>query len=184
MADSIKRDHLVRSATEQDSTDYLFVLSAANEERLQAYARKVAKWLERPEVDHVFADAIHTWQVGRVAMKQRLAIKVKDRADLHGKLEQWLKDRGSIVDAWSGEVNLRDASAAGPWKDESGQQLLDQALADRDLERIGTLWTAGAEIDWQKLHADSASNKPRRIGVPTYPFARGGIGSRASRARR
>src|SRR6266571_2633676 len=163
---------LINLRTRSASSDsHLFVLSATNRERLQAYAGKVAKWLETSDVDQHFADAIYTWQAGRTAMKQRLAIKVKDRADLQGKLKQWLENPTSASDTWSGAVNLRDAGVARPWQGEAGQQLLDKALADKDWAQIGMLWRSGADIDWRKLYAASP-NKPRRTGVPTYPFAR------------
>jgi len=37
------------------------------------------------------------------------------------------------------------------------------------LEATGRMWLAGAEIDWNGMHADSA---PRRVPLPTYPFDR------------
>ncbi len=35
------------------------------------------------------------------------------------------------------------------------------------LEAMGALWAAAAKIDWDKFFADK---KPKRIGLPTYPF--------------
>ncbi|HYD80798.1 MAG TPA: SDR family NAD(P)-dependent oxidoreductase [Paucimonas sp.] len=159
----------VRRSRKADS--YLFVLSAASEERLQAYAAKVAAWLEKSPADLDLGDAIYTWQAARTAMKRRLAIKIQDRAELQRKLQQWIAEPGTVADAWTGEVNARDADSSRPWHGESGQRLLDEIIAGKDWERIGSLWTAGADIDWEKLHAASA-RKPRRISVPTYPFAK------------
>src|SRR5215813_8448472 len=64
----------------------LFILSAASRERLRIYAMRVISWLEHESAGANFADAIYTWQVGRTAMKQRLAIRVKDHVELLSKL--------------------------------------------------------------------------------------------------
>jgi len=150
--------------------NYLFVLSAANQERLQAYAAKVAKWLAGPPAGLNFGDAIYTWQVARTVMKQRLAIKARDSADLQDKLKQWLGNQEAALDVWSGAADLRDQSVVRPWQGEDGQQRLAQALADKDWNQLGEFWTAGADIDWPALYAASAV-KPRRTRVPTYTFA-------------
>ncbi len=39
----------------------------------------------------------------------------------------------------------------------------------RDLETIARAWTRGAHVDWQRLWRGAP---PRRISLPTYPFAR------------
>ncbi|MEN3615158.1 amino acid adenylation domain-containing protein [Plantactinospora sp. ZYX-F-223] len=50
-----------------------------------------------------------------------------------------------------------------PWYDR--RQPDDVFLVDA----LGQLWLAGAPIDWEKVHAP---RKPRRVALPTYPFAR------------
>ena len=137
---------------------HLFVLSAMNEERLRAYAAQVSEWLDR-SAGIGFADAIYTWQAGRTAMKQRLAIKATGFADLRDKLNRWLAGTPATADCWSGEAG---ADAA------SGQQIVAQALRDKDLEQLGTLWTKGLEVDWRSLH----DARRACISAPTYPFAR------------
>ena len=46
---------------------------------------------------------------------------------------------------------------------------LERALAARDLAAIGRSWTTGAEVDWDRCHEGA---RPRRVSLPTYPFAR------------
>lgn len=45
----------------------------------------------------------------------------------------------------------------------------DQNDAEHALMALGRLWTAGVDIDWQRLHRGA---KRRRIALPTYPFER------------
>ncbi|HEU5133667.1 MAG TPA: SDR family NAD(P)-dependent oxidoreductase [Steroidobacteraceae bacterium] len=142
----------------QNSDAGLFVLSATNEERLRAYAAQVSEWLDRSTgVD--FADAIYTWQAGRTAMKQRLAIKATDFADLRDKLNGWLTGTPATADCWSGE-----AGADAVFE----PQIVAQALRDKNLQQIGTLWTKGLDVDWRSLQ----SGRRACTSVPTYPFAR------------
>jgi acyl transferase domain-containing protein/ribosomal protein S18 acetylase RimI-like enzyme/aryl carrier-like protein len=147
---------------------HLFVISAADDARLRACARKIVDWLESNDPGERFADAIYTWQVGRTAMKRRLAIKVKDAAELRAKLQQCLSESSCPVDAWLDEVNLRDSSASRLWQEEEGQQLVERALAERSLGQLGAFWTSGADVDWRRLY----DAEPRRISVPTYSFAK------------
>lgn len=142
--------------------DHLFVISAADEARLRACVGKVIAWLAQNHLDGRFADAIYTWQVGRAAMKRRLAIKAKDVVDLSNKLRRWLNEPGSSIDTWSGALSGEQQKRPG----------VDEALAARDLDRLAALWTSGVDIDWQKLYAGDEASRPRRISLPTYSFAR------------
>ena len=154
-----------------DSTDepHLFVLSAANENRLRVYAGRAAEWLEQATAAS-FASAIFTWQTGRTAMKHRLVIKTAGRADLLDKLNQWLAGNPQVADLWSGQAGQKDSSLTRVWQTKAGRQVIDQALAGKDLDALGPLWASGADIDWRKLY--EAGDEPTPVGVPTYPFAR------------
>src|SRR5262249_28765236 len=45
-------------------------------------------------------------------------------------------------------------------------------LAKGKLDQLADLWVKGLEIDWSALYTDSGKPRPRRISLPTYPFAR------------
>src|SRR6266508_1765833 len=168
-----RRDAMPRSREH----DHLFVLSAASQDRLRVYVQKVISRLEQESIGAEFSDAIYTWQVGRTAMKQRLAIRVKDHLELLDKLKRWSAGNSSVADVWSGQAPPSDSNinqAWRVWQTKSGQQLIDQALFERDLEQLGILWASGIEIDWNKYYegAWSGENKPRLVSLPTYPFAK------------
>ncbi|MCU1348580.1 MAG: Mycocerosate synthase, 6-deoxyerythronolide-B synthase, partial [Acidobacteria bacterium] len=162
-----------RTASSIARDQSLFILSAASEDRLRAHAGRVIDWLERQGSATNFADAIHTWQVGRTAMKHRLAIKVEDHLDLLEKLRQWLAGT-TVADAWSGPLVQIDSDLHRVWRTKSGRRLIDQALVDSDLDAIGPLWASGLEVDWRKGHegAGAGEQKPGIVSLPTYPFAR------------
>src|SRR5262249_30767667 len=78
-----------------------------------------------------------------------------------------------------------DASACG--SDESifsgpeGQEFIRLALEGGKHNKLARLWAQGTFIDWLQLHCGF---KPRRVSLPTYPFAkeRYWVGANAARA--
>ena len=153
----------------EGATEHLFVLSAANEERLKAYAGCVVQWLDGADAEDRFADAVYSWQIGRTAMRHRLAIRTSGSADLRAKLRVWIDGNDDRTSTWSGKVDAQGANANRAWTTTSGKRLVEQALADADLEQIGVLWASGIDMDWSLLHGET---KRRRISLPTYPFAK------------
>ena len=53
--------------------------------------------------------------------------------------------------------------------DDDMQEAIDRWIARKKLSKLLDLWIRGLHVDWKKLHGDV---KPRRIPLPTYPFAR------------
>jgi acyl transferase domain-containing protein/enoyl-CoA hydratase/carnithine racemase len=155
---------------ERPDGNYLFVLSAATVDRLRAYANDVIQWLERHATAANFADAIYTWQVGRTAMKERLAIKVKDHGELLRKLKQWMAGNRNVADLWSGLTVPKDPSVTRVWQTKTGRRLIEQALSETDLDLVGTLWASGLSVDWRRFY--KAADGRVSITLPTYPFAR------------
>jgi acyl transferase domain-containing protein/enoyl-CoA hydratase/carnithine racemase/acyl carrier protein/GNAT superfamily N-acetyltransferase len=158
------------SGTSVDTADQeqLFVLSAANDERLRSYAAEVMQWLNSSAADVNFADAIHTWQVGRTSMRARLAIRVADANDLRAKLSSWLAGAENPVNVWSGTADSGSTGLGRVWQGKAGQRLIEQALREWDLEQLAELWTSGIEIDWRRGHVSARA----KVSLPTYPFAK------------
>jgi acyl transferase domain-containing protein/enoyl-CoA hydratase/carnithine racemase/aryl carrier-like protein len=167
-AHAVVQEYRRKISDRRGEAESLFVLSAATEERLRAYVVRVIDWLQRRDADASFADAIHTWQLGRAAMRQRLAIKVTDALDLRDKLQRWLAGE-TVAEAWSGSAEQIDSAPYRAWQTRSGRQLIEQALIEGELESVGPLWSAGLAVDWRNCRRDA---QRRLISVPTYPFAR------------
>jgi acyl transferase domain-containing protein len=49
------------------------------------------------------------------------------------------------------------------------ETVVRELIERKDLSRLAELWVSNAKIDWRLLHAPGA---PRRVSVPTYPFAK------------
>ena len=136
----------------------LIVLSAKAADRLEAYAASMLAALEAPELD--FADFAYTLQVGRDEMSERLAFVAGDATEAKEKFARYL--RGDVGN------DLFVGSVRGSKK--AADSVVPPATARHDdLQALASRWTQGAQIDWTRLQR---SRPPRRLSLPTYPFAR------------
>jgi polyketide synthase PksN len=138
----------------------VLALSAESDEALRAYAERFAEFLEaRPQTD--LAALCHTVQVGREALKERLALIAMQPAELAGLLRGWLAGSGAEV-VHRGRVEARRSARRVAAPDETNTPALQRA------QRCAQRWVAGEDPAWQRLHGDVL---PPRIAAPTYPFA-------------
>jgi 3-oxoacyl-(acyl-carrier-protein) synthase/acyl carrier protein/GNAT superfamily N-acetyltransferase len=112
-------------------------------------------------------DLAWTLQDGREELDERLAIVATSLGDLEAKLRDFLDGvsnndvrRNRVVPALRDDL-FRDGREA--------QEFVRIAAKDGKFGKLSHLWTVGASIDWSALHLGRA---PRRISLPTYPFAR------------
>lgn len=110
---------------------------------------------ERPAL----CDLAFTLQMGRDAMKERVAWVVSSLEELRERIEEYL--RGDL-----GKAICGTAEASG------GSEIPCEGL---DLEHESGLrcfaeqWCRGGMADWSRLHL---RQKPRRVSLPSYPFER------------
>jgi polyketide synthase PksN len=154
-----------------NASPQLIVLSAKNEERLKAYAKQLVDFLNQ-ESEHKplsLADIAYTLQVGREAMEERLAILVSSLDELSEKLTQY--SQGQLADFYLGNIKIRKAKADLLIEGKEGEEFVKTIIHDFRLNKLAQLWVSGIDIDWKLLHS-SQNTQPKRISLPTYPFAR------------
>ncbi|QGZ36672.1 non-ribosomal peptide synthetase [Stappia indica] len=101
-------------------------------------------------------DLAWTLQVGRDAMRERIAFVARDTGDLLRQMDAVLA--GADGDALRGSV---------PRGRRAEEMILDPI--GRDPLEVARAWVGGASVDWQRLHAGTAR---RRLALPSYPFQR------------
>ncbi|KAB7627759.1 non-ribosomal peptide synthetase [Alkalilimnicola sp. S0819] len=132
----------------------LIVLSARDESRLADQARQLLGWLESAEAAQAsLAELAYTLQLGREAMKQRLAVPVASLAALRTRLLAWLD--GDAGQVHQGRAVSRAAAQVLP-------------VVGGDLDALARHWVQGGALDWQGLYPQAL----RRVHLPGYPFAR------------
>ncbi len=130
---------------------HLLVLSAKTEVALEAATRDLARFFrEHPETD--LGDAAFTLLMGRKAFEHRRVAVCRDAVDAAACLES--RDAERVLAAGEGKD-------LPPANDPHGSYA--------DLLAAGRLWLAGQPLDPAALFA---GRQPRRIPLPTYPFAR------------
>ncbi|MCU1350557.1 MAG: hypothetical protein JWO56_3587, partial [Acidobacteria bacterium] len=137
----------------------VLALSAKDDARLRESVDRLLVHL-KSETHVDLASLCYTLQVGREAMEERLALVVASVGEVIDRLGAW--SRGGAADVQRGSVGSRRGAAKPSTR--SGQ-----AIEERNLTELAASWVAGEEVEWERLYA---SNPPRRIALPTYPFAR------------
>ncbi|MFD6226127.1 beta-ketoacyl synthase N-terminal-like domain-containing protein [Streptomyces sp. NPDC060232] len=109
----------------------------------------------------------YTLLVGREPREERLALVVRDTAELAAELDSYLDGRPSTrrhIGSTASERSARVRETAGP----PAEGLLAAAAAGGDLDEVAQLWVSGLAPDPGLLH----TRRPVRVPLPTYPFAR------------
>ena len=141
----------------------LIVLSAKDEPRLRETVQRLADFLVTQSPD--LHDLAYTLQVGREPMAQRLAFEARTLADLRERLAAYLT--GPTGDWYRGQA--RRAQDAAFMADEQLDEVVRAWARQGKRDRLLEFWVEGFVVDWEHLHEGA---KPRRISLPTYPFAR------------
>ena len=142
----------------------LIVLSAKNEARLQEIVKNLYQFLnEDKHADLALADIAYTLQLGREAMEERLAFFVQSKVELFTKLDALINGR-TVTDVYRGNSKQSKDSRSA-----LEQQASQIEVTNHNLPILASLWAKGASFDWQALWTEQ---KPQRVKLPSYPFAK------------
>src|SRR6202000_1748872 len=89
--------------------------------------------------------------------------------ELVAKLRDHLADKGGIAELYRGEVRRGEEALSLLAADEDMAQTIEAWVAKGKYGKLLELWVKGWSFDWQRLYGEE---KPRRLPLPTYPFAR------------
>ncbi|WP_025701968.1 type I polyketide synthase, partial [Paenibacillus forsythiae] len=163
----------------------LVVLSAKNEKRLREQAQQLLSAIrERDLTDDNLADLAYTLQVGREAMEERWAALASSMKELETRLDGFVASRTAEGTYYRGRLVRGNGITQWSGDDENFADNTQRLAAGQKYDELLAFWVQGLDVDWSLLYGKS---KPRRIGLPTYPFARErygvpGTGSRQHRA--
>ena len=101
-------------------------------------------------------------------MEFRLGVIAGSMAELKSKLQTYQSGAGGIEEFYQGEIK-RDKEALAVFADEDMARGIEAWVAKGKYGKLLELWVKGLSFDWDQLYGDA---KPRRISLPTYPFAK------------
>ncbi|WP_369126297.1 condensation domain-containing protein [Methylocucumis oryzae] len=156
------------AATEAFTSDspIIIVVSAKTSERLQVYVQKLLAFIQAHAALDLHALAF-TLQTGREAMPYRIALIVKNQAELITKLSAWLHSGQLLPQVLVGAYE-RNSALTLLADDDDIHATVAVWLSKRKYEKLLALWVQGFSMDWLSLYPEAT---PKRIHAPTYPFA-------------
>ncbi|MCG6895171.1 MAG: SDR family NAD(P)-dependent oxidoreductase, partial [Desulfobacteraceae bacterium] len=153
-------DRTKDSGTTAKAEPQVIVLSAKTEERLKAYAERIAEFFRIEKRKLKIENIAYTLQVGREAMAYRLALVADSALETSEKLTRYSAGEQGVEGLHTGRaVSVEDGQEAPFLHREAG--LSPEETARR--------WVSGTEIDWRSYHTPPL---PVRVSLPTYPFER------------
>ncbi len=167
----VQEEQGVSATTMNTSEPVMIVLSAQDEEGLIARAKQLLALLAREETQTEFGlkEMAYTLQVGRMPLEERLGLLASSRGELAEKLQDFLCEKQGSAGLYRGQVKRKKGALAVLAADEEMQETLNKWLQRKKYGRILEMWVQGLDFDWNQLYQ---GEKPRRMSLPTYPFAK------------
>ncbi|WP_106793599.1 SDR family NAD(P)-dependent oxidoreductase [Aquimarina sp. Aq78] len=147
----------------------MILLSARTEEQLQQRTRDLLDFIVSPSQKTVDVQELgYSLQVCREEFEERLGFIVGSVTQLAEKLQDYLDDVEDIEDTYRGKAKRNQEDIRIINDDDDMKEAIDKWIIRKKLPKLLELWVKGLTIDWKKFYGD---NKPKRIALPTYPFA-------------
>ncbi|RZL00111.1 MAG: SDR family NAD(P)-dependent oxidoreductase, partial [Rubrivivax sp.] len=149
------------------------VLSARDEDRLKEQAGQLCHAIKEQELGQEdLADIAYTLQVGREALGVRLACTVATIEELQDKLNRFSQGEDAIEGLYFGDTKRSKDALEGFKADEDMAKTIEAWITKGKFGKLLDLWVKGLSFDWGQWHRAHGPGQPRRISLPTYPFAR------------
>ncbi|MCP4130784.1 MAG: SDR family NAD(P)-dependent oxidoreductase [bacterium] len=154
----------------------LFVLSARDADALTRYAENLVRFInkmkervepEEPPLDLV--DLAYTLQLGRSPMEERLSLVASNYDELLAKLDAFLQNNAHGSLFFRGNNRNNEFKQGHIIDGIEGEEFITILINNSNFEKLARLWVNGITIPWELLYP---SEKPNRVPLPTYPFAK------------
>lgn len=154
----------------KNSNPVAIVFSARDNNSLKNNVEKFVDYLRKAQTGDNSLDLnkiAFTLQIGREAMKERLALVVNTVDELLERLEMYLNGTEQIINMFtSTDRNIKEALELVLDGAEL-EEFVERKAEKGDILKVASLWTNGADINWNLLYK---GNIPGRISLPSYQF--------------
>ncbi len=155
-----------RGSRKPDETN-IFVLSAKKAPQVKTYAESVIEFAKANQNINL-SDMAYTLQTGRDAMDYRLAVTAGSREELISRLTDFVNgNTGEGI--YEAHIKTAKKEIKAFETDDDLKQLVRSWFDKKKYAKIAELWAKELQMDWDRLYQ---GEKPRRISLPAYPFAK------------
>ncbi|MFM2061280.1 MAG: polyketide synthase PksN [Cyanobacteriota bacterium] len=172
----VLEEYIAQPVAKQPDSDEAraIILSAKDKQRLLEIVSNLYNFLitshkSSPSNLLRLSDIAYTLQIGREEMEYRLGFVVSSIEELKEKLAVYISDRGENQDFYEGSIKGNKDTVETFGSDDDLQEMLAKWIEGRKFDKILKLWVKGLAVNWNKFYTGTL---PKRIGLPTYPFAR------------
>ena len=150
-------------------SNHLIPLSARTPTQLRQVTRQLLDFIRRRDAVPPLVEMSYTLQVGREPMGERVGFMAATLDQLETKLAAYLAGEQDD-ERHEGQVKgNKEGLSIISQDDDMRESIVNGWIAGKQLSKLLSLWVRGLEFDWNKLYGDV---KPRRVGLPAYPFAK------------
>ncbi|MER6405746.1 SDR family NAD(P)-dependent oxidoreductase [Streptomyces viridosporus] len=147
----------------------VIVLSARTEEQLREQARRLLDWVREERIEDADVPAVAaTLQVAREHMAERLAFLAGSAAELTARLGDYVEGKDD-AGSYRGRGRRSQDVVSALVEDEDMERTIAAWVDKRKYGKLLELWTNGLDLPWRSYYPNAL---PRRLSLPTYPFAR------------
>ncbi len=167
----VQQEREQTDTTSNNTNTRLIVLSAKTEERLKERARQLLNAIQAKQIIEGDLDEVaYTLQVGRDVMEVRLGFTVHSLSEFEKKLSSYVDANIQSEHIYQGVSKRGNELHTLFESDSEKEQMVDTWMKGGQYDQLLSLWVKGLSIDWDKLYV--GEERPRRISLPTYPFAK------------
>ena len=112
----------------------------------------------------------YTLQMGREGMTERVGMVVRSEGELEEKLSGYVAGKEEVEGVYRGQGKKNHEEGMRLFSSDADlQETVGKWIENGKYEKLLELWVRGVEVEWGRMYGE---RKPRRMSLPTYPFAR------------
>ncbi|MBD3315981.1 MAG: SDR family NAD(P)-dependent oxidoreductase, partial [Chitinivibrionales bacterium] len=172
------RERKKNSAADNGSRECIIPLSAKTPEQLREKAIDLLNFIEKhcsgedktKSSEPVRLNELaYTLQIGREEMDERLGFVVGSLDELAKKLKEYVNGKTDIDNCYIGAAKRCKESMSFFDEEEAAAEIINNWILHGRNAKLLEAWVRGCNLDWKMLYS---GEKPEKVNLPPYPFAR------------
>ncbi|WP_046744594.1 SDR family NAD(P)-dependent oxidoreductase [Kordia zhangzhouensis] len=160
---------IVTNHSETNSDGVIVPISARTKDQLLQKVTELHSALVTKKPMLHINDIAYTLQVGREELRERIAIVVTSTKELCSTLEAYIIGEQNIPNVFTKQKGKSNDALNIFENNETLSTLVDTWIKEKTFAKLAEIWANGFELNWERFYG---SEHPKRVALPTYPFAK------------